>query len=54
MSAGDLADKALTLINQASGELGRMVVKKRINRNDMIVVIYKLEEALKDLKEILR
>lgn len=52
MTPGQLADKALTLVNQASGELGGMVIKKKLSKGSLKNVIEKLERALNDLRGI--
>lgn len=52
-SPGALADRALTLINQASGQLGGMVIKKRLSAHEVREVLEKLEGAKGDLENIL-
>lgn len=49
-SAGRLCDRALTSVLRSGGDLGRMVVKRKIIRADLDDVIERLEAALVDLK----
>lgn len=53
MTPGALADRALTLINQASGQLGGMVIKKRLSAHEVRGVLEKLEGAKGDLEKVL-
>jgi len=50
MTPGQHADRALTLVNQASGSLGYMVIKRKLQRWRLAEVVRKLESALADLK----
>jgi hypothetical protein len=51
MTPGVLADKALTLVNQASGDLGYMVVKRRLERRRLALVVQRLRSATQLLEE---
>lgn len=52
LTPGQRADHALTLVNQASGSLGYMVVKRKLQRWRLAVVIGKLKDALRELESI--
>lgn len=54
MTPGDHADVALTHINKASGQLGRMVIWKALSKREIKLVIVKLEYALDQLREIIK
>jgi hypothetical protein len=54
MTPGQLADRAWTSVNQASGALGAMVVKKRLTKAALTEVLGTLESASIDIREILR
>ncbi len=53
MTPGALADRAWKLINQASGQLGGMVIKKSLRAHELQNVIEKLESAQDDLRIVL-
>lgn len=52
MTPGESADRALTRVNYASGQLGYMVVKRKLQRWRLLVVIRSLKEALESLERI--
>lgn len=52
MTAGQRADRALTSLHKASGQLGQMVVLRTIHRWRIEEVIAKVESALEDLRAV--
>jgi hypothetical protein len=54
MTPGAAADRALTLINQASGELGGMVIRKKLSRELVQNILAKLGDAQAYLREIVK
>jgi len=51
VTPGENADRALTLIYRCGGELGYMVMKKKLKRSALLVLIEKLELAVGHLKD---
>jgi len=52
MTPGETADRALTLIYRCGGELGHMLIKKKLTRSGVLKIIENLELALENLRRV--
>lgn len=52
-TAGERADAAWTLINRAGGDLGGMVIRKKLSRDELSEILKRLDQATQLLRSIL-